>query len=200
MKNIFKLSSILFHPLLVAFLGFAILSLRVSYFLYPLKMMSMIAGFSFLLMVAFPILILFTGYKLKIFNSLHFEEKEERYVPLLITGIVYYFAYYLLSTIKIPGILQLYLLGAILTIIISMLISIVWKISLHMLSLGAVLGMVIGLSSRLSINFLPEILILFLISGLVGSSRLYLKAHNKAQVYVGFSLGLVGMSMLFILL
>lgn len=164
-----------------------------------MKMMSIITGFSFLLMVVFPILILFIGYKLKVFSSLHFELKEERYVPLLITGIIYYFAYYLLSTIKIPGILQLYLLGAILTIIISMLISIVWKISLHMLSLGAVLGMILGLSSRLSINFLPEIIILFIISGLVGSSRLYLKAHNKAQVYVGFTLGLVGMCLLFIL-
>jgi membrane-associated phospholipid phosphatase len=200
MRNLFKTISLVFHPLIVAYIGFIILSFRLSYFMYPTKMMMIIALFAFLLMVIFPALLLFVGYKLKVFGSLHFEQKEERYVPLLITGIIYYLAYYLLSSLKIPGILQLYLLGSILTVIVSMLITIVWKISLHMLAIGSVCGMVLGLSSRLSINFIPEIIALIIISGLIASSRLYLNAHNKSQVYVGFLLGFFGMATLFILL
>jgi membrane-associated phospholipid phosphatase len=200
MRHLFKTISLVFHPLIVAYIGFIILSFRLSYFMYPTKMMMIIALFAFLLMVIFPALLLFVGYKLKVFGSLHFEQKEERYVPLLITGIIYYLAYYLLSSLKIPGILQLYLLGSILTVIVSMLITIVWKISLHMLAIGSVCGMVLGLSSRLSINFIPEIIALIIISGLIASSRLYLNAHNKSQVYVGFLLGFFGMATLFILL
>ncbi len=200
MRNLFKTISLVFHPLIVAYIGFLILSFRLSYFMYPTKMMLIIALFAFLLMVIFPALLLFIGYKLKVFSSLHFEQKEERYIPLLITGIIYYLAYYLLSSLKIPGILQLYLLGSILTVIVSMLITIVWKISLHMLAIGSVCGMVLGLSSRLSINFISEIIVLIIISGLVASSRLYLNAHNKSQVYIGFLLGFFGMATLFIFL
>jgi len=65
------------------------------------------------------------------------------------------------------------------------------KTSLHLLSLGIAVGFFLLLSTHYLISFLPVILILILISGLLASSRLYLKAHTPKEVYLGFLLGLI---------
>ncbi len=151
-------------------------------------------------MVVLPSLLLLIGYKFKIFPSIYLEKKEERYLPLLITGISYYLAYNLFSSWSIPGIIELYILGAILTIVVSMLISIVWKISLHSLAIGSVSGMLMGVSYRFQINITLELIALLFLSGLIIGARLYLNAHTKLEAYAGFALGFIGMSLLFILI
>ena len=37
--------------------------------------------------------------------------------------------------------------------------------------------------------FLPYFIISILVSGVVGSARLYLKSHSASQVYAGFAVG-----------
>ncbi len=200
MKNLSLVVSYLFHPILVAFFGLLIILFRLNFVMINGKMLEAICVISFVLMVILPSLLIYIGYKFKIFPSIYLEKKEERYLPLLITGISYYLAYNLFSSWSVPGIIQLYILGSILTIIVSLLISIVWKISLHSLSIGSVSGMLIGISSRTQINISFEILAILFLSGIIIGSRLYLNAHTKAEVYIGFASGFIGMGLLFILI
>jgi membrane-associated phospholipid phosphatase len=65
-----------------------------------------------------------------------------------------------------------------------------WKISAHMFGVGGLMGGVMAVSHYVEhVNPHYLIMALFLISGLVGSSRLLLKKHTPAQVYTGFLLG-----------
>jgi hypothetical protein len=49
-----------------------------------------------------------------------------------------------------------------------------------------------GLNDAIYLMPLPLIFLIFvLIAGLVGSSRLYLKAHQPMQVYGGFIIGII---------
>jgi membrane-associated phospholipid phosphatase len=45
---------------------------------------------------------------------------------------------------------------------------------------------------------LPIIILLVLLSGILASSRLYLKAHTPVELLIGFSLGIVCQFILFI--
>lgn len=72
-----------------------------------------------------------------------------------------------------------------------MIVTIRWKISMHMTAIGALCGFVFILGMKYLgdvINLLP---LLILVSGLVASARLYLKQHTPAQVYVGYIYGAV---------
>ena len=60
------------------------------------------------------------------------------------------------------------------------------KTSIHLLSIGIAIGYFLLLSQIFNMSFLPLILLLILISGLLASSRLHLKAHTPKEVYLGF--------------
>jgi len=123
-------------------------------------------------------------------NSIYLETIEERKLPYLFTVIYYIVLYYFLKELQLPPILYLLFLGSTLATIMVLIINLRWKISAHMTGIGGVIGAIIGLSERLMIDLNNTMMVLFLIAGLVGSSRLYLNAHSPAQIFTGFFLGL----------
>jgi membrane-associated phospholipid phosphatase len=88
-------------------------------------------------------------------------------------------------------IFKIFMLASILVIISLLLISIVWKISHHMAAIGGLTATFFALSFRSGLNPVWSILILVLVSGLIGSSRLALNKHNLWQLVAGYSLGFI---------
>jgi len=60
-----------------------------------------------------------------------------------------------------------------------------------MLGLGGLLGFFINISMYQHENYLKLIIVLLLLSGLVASARLVLKAHTTSEVVLGFFIGLL---------
>ena len=58
-----------------------------------------------------------------------------------------------------------------------------------MIGVGGLVGMMLGMSERLTMDLNTLLILLFVIAGLVGFSRLKLNAHNPFQVYLGFVVG-----------
>jgi hypothetical protein len=85
-------------------------------------------------------------------------------------------------------ILKAEILGAILIVLLAGIISRFWKISLHLLAIGGVVGIFIALQ-LMEGGVLYLLLIFILLSGILGVARIKQKAHNHTQVYVGFLLG-----------
>lgn len=112
---------------------------------------------------------------------------------------IFYFAesYFLMNT-DIPVLIKALMFGATLLVISVLLINLFWKISAHMTGIGGLCGMMLAVSYRLQINLHLIIILLFLIAGLVAFSRLKLSAHNPAQVYIGFLLGVSVQLILFL--
>ena len=136
-----------------------------------------------------PLLIAFLLLKTKQIDSLEMSTKEERKIPYLGAAAFYFSESYLLIKLDVPALVQALLLGATLLVVCVLIINLFWKISSHMVGIGGLCGMMIAVSSRLQINMPFLLIALFLVSGLVAFSRLKLSAHNPAQVYVGFLLG-----------
>lgn len=71
------------------------------------------------------------------------------------------------------------------------------KTSLHMLSIGGFIGFFLIFQQSYSYTILPVIIVLILLAGLLGTSRLYLKAHTPQEVYLGFFVGLISQFLIF---
>lgn len=185
--------SYLFHPLLMpsyllwivfhtdTYLQLA-LPQKLQYIIYGLVVITTV-----LIPVSFSIILLRGGY----IKSLHLDTKEERRLPYLLTCIFYFATFYLLKQAQIPSLVTLLFLGATLALLASILINMKWKISAHMVGIGGVIGALAGLSLRLFLNYQVLLLALIILAGIIGTSRMLLKAHSPAQIYSGFCLGLL---------
>lgn len=65
------------------------------------------------------------------------------------------------------------------------------KTSLHLLAMGSTIGFFLVFQQVYNISILPIIAVLIILSGLLASSRLYLKAHLPKEVYLGFFVGII---------
>jgi membrane-associated phospholipid phosphatase len=75
-------------------------------------------------------------------------------------------------------------------LIIILIITFFWKISVHSAGVGGAIGILLGVKvSFPSSELLYPVIGIIMISGLVMSSRLRLNAHDPIQVYAGLLLG-----------
>ena len=66
-----------------------------------------------------------------------------------------------------------------------------FKASIHMIASGGILMFLIATSIHYSINLNGLIAILFVLVGVIASSRLHMNAHNYPELIVGFFIGLL---------
>ena len=96
----------------------------------------------------------------------------------------------LLCKIFVPQSFLLLMTGAISAIGIALVITSRWKISVHMLGIGGLIGAIIGISQRFQFDHSMILVALILFAGLIGYARLKTNSHNYRQVYAGFILGI----------
>ncbi len=198
-----KTISYLFHPLLIPSLSLWFIFHTNSYigFIVPPVLQQALYAVVFIATFIFPVLstwlLLFTGR----IHSLELETLEERRIPYLLTAIYYSLGYYLLTTkVTLPEPLNLVLLGANISVVLTMLINLRWKISAHSVGAGGLIGVLLGFSHQLEINVLNELMLAILIAGLIGYARLRLQSHNSSQIYLGYLLGFLCEFLLFLFL
>ena len=141
--------------------------------------------------ILLPIITAVILQKLGVVKSIYMKTAEERKWPFLLSVLWYYLGFELLTNIALPVSLYLIMIGAITIILIAHFITLYWKISIHMLGIGGVIGAMIGLSQRFQFNHFYLILFLLFIAGLIGYARLKTNSHNYRQVYAGFILGAI---------
>jgi membrane-associated phospholipid phosphatase len=179
------------HPMLLSTYALVVLFNMEVYFSIgiPAKAKWMIVLLVFIITGLLPMLLAVLMSRLGIVKTLHMEQREERIWPFVITALFYYLAYYLVKQLDLSTVYIIFMLGAFLTVIVGLVISFFWKISVHMIGMGGIVGAFTGLSLRLMIDMPLLIVILILLSGLTGFARLKLLAHTPAQVLAGFVAG-----------
>ena len=195
-----KIVSILFHPVFVPTITvFLVVKIYSNMIILENQAGIILIGtcvFSLIL----PLLSVFILLFKKKIDSLEMPKKEERFLPILFASIWMILGFYFMKEIfSYAPIMKSIYLGAIYVIIIALLITKKWKISLHMLAIGGATGVLIMLEFLFGQN-LMLLLITILTSGILGFSRLSLKAHSLNQIYAGFILGniIMGLSILYL--
>ena len=125
----------------------------------------------------------------KMIENVHITKRRERYVPLVISFILYGFCYYLIQRIDIPKLYTAFLFSSMMTVLLTLLINIKYKISIHMVGIGGLVALIGYLSFFLRVNLQFYLIVALLLAGLIGTSRLVLKAHTPDEVYTGFIAG-----------
>lgn len=124
-------------------------------------------------------------------QSLEMTNKEERFIPLLITICWMLVGFYVIrDVLEFSPVIKKIYLGSIYMLSLAMIITRKWKISLHMLAIGGASGTFLILQFLYGGAFYI-LMFSLLISGLIGYSRLDEKAHTSPQIYVGFLMGLI---------
>lgn len=198
--NIARLISSLFHPLLITNY-FLLIILNPGFYLtiaLPENAKWMIVGMVFITTFLLPLMMnSMIVFLLKKVTSP--EVGDKRNMQLLMVTVFYFLTYYLLDSVHFSPVFNLYILGATLLATMVLIINFYWKISVFMTSCGALTGAFTGITLSNKSGVLILIFISLLISGLTGFSRLKLQTHSPAQVYSGFGLGAIIMTMVFLM-
>ncbi len=115
--------------------------------------------------------------------------KERRMVPYVISITCYFTCMYAMETMHIPHFMSSILTVALCIQIVCALINAWWKISTHTAAIGGVGGALFAFAEIFGFNPVWWFCVVFILAGLVGTSRMILRQHSLGQVVGGFWVG-----------
>lgn len=193
-----KFISTILHPIVLPTLGVFIYFVFVSKS-FDKRLQLIVLGLVFVLTYVVPVLLLLFLKNFGFIKDFQVSTIKERRFPVIFMILLLYFLGN--TIIQIPTIRNLGILfyGTSLSLTcIYILFSVKLKSSLHLVSMGNMIGFFLIMTNINSLSMLPIIILLVLLSGILASSRLYLKAHTPVELLIGFSLGIVCQFILFI--
>jgi hypothetical protein len=186
----------LFHPVLIPLYG-TLFYFRVTPKYSPLEMQSGNVLPVFILTVIIPIISLLILRNLQVMKSSLMLKAEERVYPLLIFLALLLMILFRVIPNNYSPELYYYFLGLVIATTACLILALFGKvISLHMVGMGCLLMFLISLSIHFEKNIIVAISACTLCSGLVGTGRLYLRAHGRAAVLTGWLAGMVAQLLL----
>lgn len=186
--------SVLLHPILMPLIGVTILMFSGSFISYiPVQSKKVIILLFVTGTILLPLFMFVLFWFKGISSSLHLENKNERIFAFSVTFIFYLFTYLLLRQIPVYQLLHSFMLGALISLFLLLLLCLRWKASAHMTGLGGLTAFIMVVSYKFQINLLVILILVFLAAGITATSRLILKAHNPSEIYTGYALGFFAM-------
>lgn len=146
-----------------------------------------------------PGLIIFILLKIGVVSDFNLYNREERVIPMVLTCISFVIGAYLIKQLNAPPIISIFVSAAAISIAIIGFISLRWKISAHLTGIGGLTSAILITSMYSHLDGSILLASSFALSGIIGSSRIELKAHTPAQVYAGFAVGFLSVLVLFTL-
>ncbi len=139
-------------------------------------------GVAILLCAVVPMAYVARGVRAGKWSDHHVPRREQRAVPLLVAATSIAVAAVLLAAVHAPAQLISLVLAQLAGLIIVIVVTIFWKVSIHAATAGGLLGV-------LAILYGPWALLGTAFVLLIGWSRTVLDAHSWPQVIVGAALG-----------
>lgn len=186
-----KLISSILHPVIMPTIGvllYLILSdLRMD-FTQKLSLLSIVAIATYII----PALLLVVLKSIGVINSYDVKTISERKFPVIFMIFLFFFIGKSLFEVTMIRDISFLFFGTCLGLVLIYLIFMLKiKTSLHLLSMGSAIGFFFVFQQTQQINLLPIIIVFVILSGILATSRLQLKAHNHIEVYLGFILGVL---------
>lgn len=192
-----KFISTVLHPIVIPSLGVLIYFIFVSQSIsqkQQILLLALVFGITYVI----PVLTLIILKSLGIIRDSQLATIRERRMPILLMMLLFYLLGNTLVNINFLRDLGLLFYGASASLLfVYLLFAFQIKTSLHLLSMGTVVGFFLIITNIYSLHLMPIIMVFILLSGLLASSRLYLNAHNSNEVFIGFSLGFISQLLIF---
>ena len=196
-----KIISIIFHPLLMPVYGMAIIFSAPTLLGYlPFNVKKLLLLIILVNNVLLPLSLMPFFIHRKIISSWALNERKERNIPLIITALLYGTTSYIIFRFPIPLFLKSFIFATAILSVLVILINLFWKISLHSVGAGALVGLVFLLSLKMLTPLDWYLISAIIIAGLILSSRLRLNHHSPTQVWIGLLTGFSGLILFMVLI
>ena len=193
-----KVISIILHPIVIPTLGVLLYFIFVSQTVQrsqQLFILALVFGVTYII----PLLALILLKALSFIEDFQVKTIKERRFPVIFMIILFYLLGDTLAGFPMLRDLGFLFYGTSLSLFcIYLLFSLKLKSSLHLVSMGNAVSFFLIISNMYSLSILPIIMILILLSGLLASSRLYLKAHTSIELLLGFFIGVISQLVVFL--
>lgn len=203
MEKIFvRALSVLFHPLLVP-TYFLLILFRLPFYTMlniPVKIKALVLLLVFVLTFVLPILVAAGMVLLKLIDSMEMRRRHERTLPMIAIAVFFYIAFYVLTQLAVFQMATVFMLGSTALVLIGLGVNYFFKISQHMIAWGGLTGALIALGIVLHIPLYLWLFGVILTSGITGYARLKTASHTPAEIYSGYLLGVMVMTVLFLVL
>lgn len=191
MKTFANIVSALFHPLLMITYGMILTLLYTYLAIYPTNMKLIIVGGAFVCTAVIPglfiLLLKFSGS----ISDLELTDRRERVLPYLIMVFSVMVFVFFIRRMQVPFWLIGLLIGSAFCLLLSMGINFYWKISVHGIGIGSLIGAVMGVARIHMMNPYWLFIALILVAGLVAFARIILNKHTPMQMCGGICLGFI---------
>jgi hypothetical protein len=153
---------------------------------------AVVIGIVFVNTFMFPAISILMMRKLGFVEDLEMPDTKQRIIPLVATIVFYVWAYLAIKKTNYPYMMMVFMMGALVSLFISFVINVFYKLSLHMVGISGVLmaTMIMLFFSQSDVSY--YFLLVVLLTGAVASARIYLNAHTLQEVYAGFLVGISG--------
>ncbi len=194
LKFIAHVFSYLFHPLFIPlYITYFLAFIHPDYFAgYAVQQKTWLLIRVAYTMIFFPALTVLLLKGLGFIDSIFLKSQKDRIIPYIASGIFYFWAYLVFrNQPSIPLILTGFTLAVFLSSSAALMANIYFKISMHAIGLGGVIGLFIIILLNNSMLMTLPLSIAFLITGLVCTSRMIVSDHSPKEIYLGLFLGII---------
>lgn len=187
------------HPFLLPIYLMVILLTITVFAYYPSNVKFYLMWVVVLYTMLIPVLSLGVLRSLGRISDYRIDERRERFLPLLI-GVVCY-ALCAITIAKIPSaiFLRKFMIAAACCEAMCLVVSMYWKISLHLAGMGALVALLAVMNVAGVGNMMVPLAVAVVGAGALASARLYLGLHDGWQVLAGFGggFGVTALAVLF---
>lgn len=187
--------SVVFHPLfipiyVVAFLVF----FHPSYFSgFGTHEKNSLLFTTILNTVFFPLISVLLMKGLGFIQSVFLHTQKDRIAPYLTVMIFYFWAAWVFFKFEpqLSPVFPSFMTGIVITTVVALLSNIYFKISMHAMGVGGMLGIFLVIMQTNSMLMTWPLCIALLITGIVCTSRFLISDHNAKEIYWGLAAGLL---------
>ena len=174
-------------PLLVPTYGFMLAMFLTPLHYLPAATQWATIGVIFFVTAVIPAGAILLMHRLGVVTDVALNERSERTAPYVVSCVCYLAATFYLIKMHAPTWLWLFMLAALLALVINVVVSKWWKISAHMTAMGGLVGLLCRLQADgLGVHDLTLwVMGAVLLTGLVGTARVYRDRHDLWQVLAG---------------
>lgn len=184
-----RILSMLFTPFYLPLTGLLSLFLFSYLSIFPLVYKLQVLILVYLFTILLPTVMIHLYRRFQGWNLIELSLRERRMVPYIISIVSYFTCIYLMELSHMPHFMSSIVVAGLVVQIACAVANIWWKVSTHTAAIGGVAGALFGFAEYLNFNPVWWLCLIFIIAGLVGSSRMVLRQHTIGQVVGGFWLG-----------
>lgn len=174
------------HPFLLPIYMMAMLLTMTTFAHYPSNVKFYLLWVVVLYAVIIPVLALGVLRSLGRISDYRVDDRRERMLPLLVGALCYILCAITIAKIPSAMFLRKFMVAAACCELLCLVVSLRWKISLHLTGMGAVVALLVVMNVVGVGNMMVPLMAAVLCAGALASARLYLGCHNGWQVLAGF--------------